>query len=73
MLRGVPDDEPFFAVVRGTPSPEELAALVGVLLPRPAPASAPAPAVSRWARSGRPAVAPRPGPGAWRAAALPRR
>jgi hypothetical protein len=58
-------------IVRGIPTDEELAALVGVLrvLPAGAPA-APAP-VRRWARSARPGP-PERGPAAWRASALPR-
>jgi hypothetical protein len=62
-------------IERGTPTAEELAALVGaLLLRRPAvPTPEPAPA-SRWAASARP-TAPgrlrRPGRGAWRASALP--
>ncbi|KXK60219.1 hypothetical protein AWW66_19970 [Micromonospora rosaria] len=67
-------EEPLFRVVRGTPSAEETAALVGVLAARSHPAAAPdRPAPSAWARSGRP---PHPGtvagPGAWRASGLPR-
>ncbi len=67
-------DEPYFRVVRGTPTAEELAALVGVLFQRSrVPAAAPAPPVrSRWRDSGLPVTAPRPGTGAWRASALPR-
>ncbi|HKT00210.1 MAG TPA: acyl-CoA carboxylase subunit epsilon [Rugosimonospora sp.] len=67
------DDEVFFRVVRGVPTAEELAALVGVLFQRSrvVPA-AEAPARSRWRESGLPAITPRPGPGAWRASALPR-
>ncbi|WP_203916362.1 acyl-CoA carboxylase subunit epsilon [Rugosimonospora africana] len=59
-------------IEHGTPTDEELAALVGVLLSRPA-----APAVgpqrrSHWVDSGRPGSAVRRGPHAWRTAALPR-
>jgi len=47
----MPDEEPLFRVVRGTPTAEELAALVGVLVARSRPVGAPAPAVpSAWAR-----------------------
>ena len=63
-------DEPVFRVVRGTPTAEEIAALVGVLLTRSAPPP-PAPSTSRWARSARPSTGLRPGPGGWRASALP--
>jgi len=68
------DEEPLFRVVRGTPTAEELAALVGVIVVRSRPVGAPAPVVpSAWARSGRPAVpALTPGAGAWRASGLPR-
>ncbi|SCL18723.1 acyl-CoA carboxylase subunit epsilon [Micromonospora inyonensis] len=65
-------DEPLFRMVRGVPTPEELAALVGAILVRPRPAT-PAPIdPSTWARSGRPRTAPLvAGPGAWRASGLP--
>ncbi|MEH0841819.1 acyl-CoA carboxylase subunit epsilon [Micromonospora sp. CPCC 205711] len=67
-------DEPLFRVVRGVPTADELAALVGVILGRSRPAAAPAPvATSAWSRSGRPAgAAPAAGPGAWRVSGLPR-
>ncbi|WP_229399795.1 acyl-CoA carboxylase subunit epsilon [Micromonospora okii] len=67
-------EEPAFRVVRGTPTAEELAALVGVIVARTRPAAAPTrPAPSTWARSGRPAgAAAVSGPGAWRASGLPR-
>ncbi|MGI5525469.1 acyl-CoA carboxylase subunit epsilon [Micromonospora sp. CA-259024] len=61
-------EEPLFRVVRGVPTAEELAALVGAIVVRSRPAAAPEPATaSAWARSGRPA-----GPRGWRAAGLPR-
>jgi hypothetical protein len=67
-----------FRIVRGTPTPEELAALVGVLALRPvAVDDTPAP-VSRWAlaarpgASGRSAALGRPGRDAWKASGLPR-
>ncbi|MDG4822832.1 acyl-CoA carboxylase subunit epsilon [Asanoa sp. WMMD1127] len=63
-------EEPLFKVTRGTPTPEELAALVGVLSFRPVPFSA-APVSSQWVRSARPGPV-LPGPGAWRASGLPR-
>jgi hypothetical protein len=63
---------PAFRVVRGTPTAEELAALVGVLWGRRAGAvTAPAPVPSRWRASALPAAGLRHGPGAWRASALP--
>jgi len=67
------DEVPELRVIRGTPTAEEIAALVGVLVlgRRQGPAAPPAP-VSRWRVSGRPHAGPRPGPGAWRASALPR-
>jgi hypothetical protein len=66
-------------VSRGVPTDEELAAVLGVLLSRPrvAPAQRTATA-SRWTASSRPGHAypdgrpTQPGPGAWRASALPR-
>jgi len=68
------ESTPAFRVVRGTPTAEELAALVGVLWARRAGAApAPAPARSRWRASALPAAAGlHPGRGAWRASALPR-
>lgn len=67
------DGEPLFRVLRGDPTAEELAALVGALLAgRRTAIPGPAAPASRWARSARPTVALRPGPGAWRASALPR-
>jgi Acyl-CoA carboxylase epsilon subunit len=65
-------ETPWLRVVRGEPTPEELAALVTVLAARSA-AAAPAPVVrSAWAdparRLGR---THRPGRGAWRRSALP--
>ncbi|TMM37540.1 MAG: acyl-CoA carboxylase subunit epsilon [Actinobacteria bacterium] len=64
-------DAPLLRVVRGIPTAEEVAALVGaLLLAGPAPAAPVAP-LSRWARSARPSAGLRPGPGAWRASAQP--
>ncbi|MEU5904358.1 acyl-CoA carboxylase subunit epsilon [Micromonospora sp. NPDC047467] len=67
-------EEPLFRVVRGVPTAEELAALVGAIVVRFRPASAPARATaSNWARSARPAgTTLSAGPGAWRTAGLPR-
>jgi len=67
------DEVPELRVIRGTPTAEEVAALVGVLLlgRRQAPA-APAVAVSRWRVSARPTAGLRPGAGGWRVSALPR-
>jgi hypothetical protein len=67
---------PAFRVVRGTPTAEELAALVGVLFSRRAaarPAESARPGGSRWRASALPSSPLRPGPGAWRASALPSR
>jgi hypothetical protein len=66
---------PLLRVVRGEPTPEELAALVAVLAARsPAPAAEPgARAGGGWGDHARAMRAPLPhGPGRWRAAALPR-
>jgi hypothetical protein len=62
---------PWLRVVRGEPTPEELAALVAVLATRSA-AVAPAPAVrSAWADPARRLGRTSPGPSAWRRSALP--
>ena len=61
-------DAPLLRVVRGAPSPEELAALIAVVASRGAPAAAPAPVVRRW-RSPLRAPLPPAGPGAWQASA----
>jgi hypothetical protein len=73
------DDLPLVRVVRGTPTAEELAALVGVVLARSRPAALASEQVaSAWVRSTRPGSVtpgglPRPiGRDAWRASALPR-
>ncbi|WKU04159.1 acyl-CoA carboxylase epsilon subunit [Micromonospora sp. HUAS LYJ1] len=67
-------EEPLFRVVRGVPTAEELAALVGAIALRSRPADPPPPvAASAWARSARPVGAtPAPGRDAWRASGLPR-
>ena len=66
-------EDPLFRVVRGTPTPEELAAIVGVLWSRRQTAAlttAPAAAPSRWRASAMPRAGrlPAPGVGAWRSA-----
>ena len=63
---------PLLRVVRGNPTPEELAALVAVVASRSAaPEPEPAPP-SRWASRARQLRRPLPhGPGAWRASGLP--
>ncbi|MCW6004581.1 acyl-CoA carboxylase subunit epsilon [Micromonospora sp. CPCC 205371] len=48
------EPEPMFRVVRGTPTAEELAALVGAVLSRTRATNPAPPAVSHWARSARP-------------------
>jgi Acyl-CoA carboxylase epsilon subunit len=81
---GMPDVGPFLQIVRGEPTPDEIAALVAVLTAR-ARAAAMARAaegesrtVSRWSDRSRGMRGPagdglRPrGPGAWRASGLPR-
>ncbi len=65
-------DEPFFRVVSGAPTPEELAAIVGVLWARRQAAAAAGAARKRvprsaWKASAAPLAGrlPAPGPGAW--------
>ena len=67
-------DEPMFRIVRGSPTPEDLAAIVGVLWSRrqaaaAAAAAVPAPLPTRWRASAAPRAGrlPRPGRGAWSA------
>lgn len=58
-------------ILRGSPTPEELAALVTVLASRSnQPATGGAAPTSWWAQSARPGATPR-GAGAWRVSALP--
>ncbi|MCD0453063.1 acyl-CoA carboxylase subunit epsilon [Actinocorallia sp. API 0066] len=66
-------EKPFLQVVRGDATPAEIAALIAVLAARGAPApAAPARRASVWTDRARLARRPvRPGPGAWRASALP--
>ncbi|WP_229783647.1 acyl-CoA carboxylase subunit epsilon [Pilimelia anulata] len=65
-----PDPDRSLRIVRGTPTPAEVAALVGVLITRAAPAPAPPAARSAWAASARPRPA-RGGPGGWRRSGRP--
>ncbi|KWX02426.1 acyl-CoA carboxylase subunit epsilon [Carbonactinospora thermoautotrophica] len=69
-------ETPFLRVVRGEPTAEELAAVVVVLQARAAAAAgaaAPAEPPSAWRDRSRYVRRPlAPGPGAWRASALPR-
>lgn len=68
--------EPLIQVVKGKPTDDELAALTIAVAAKAAEADAPAPEQTRpstWAAYWRTVRAPlRPGPGAWRASALPR-
>jgi hypothetical protein len=61
--------EPLVSVVRGTPTDEELAALVTVIAARSITVDAALPrrTPSNWARSARPSIVPP----SWRASALP--
>jgi hypothetical protein len=64
---------PLLRVVRGDPTPEELAALVAVLASSAAAASEPARRTPEWNAPGRlQRVVHRHGAGGWRASALPR-
>jgi hypothetical protein len=72
----VTDSGPVLRVVRGDATPEEIAAVVAVLLARSAASHAPPPsarpAPSAWADRSRLLRRPvHPGPGAWRRSALP--
>ena len=65
-------DRPALRVVRGDASPEEIAALVAVLLSRPDFDEPPPPVPSAWADRSRLLRRPvHPGPGAWRRSGLP--
>lgn len=71
--------DPQFSVVRGTPTAEELAALVGVLFARSRPPADPTDAtrLSPWVRAARPGsgtwdATARPGADGWRTSGLPR-
>jgi Acyl-CoA carboxylase epsilon subunit len=68
---------PVITVLRGRPTPVELAAAVAVLAAAAQVSAVPAPAApaqsSTWAERSRPGAAlPRPGAHSWRAPALPR-
>jgi hypothetical protein len=73
--REEPSGPPLLRVVRGDATPEEIAALVAVLLARPADAGAPGPVRSVpgfWSDRSRLLRRPlSPAPGAWRRSALP--
>jgi hypothetical protein len=65
--------EPLLRVLRGDPSPEEVAALVAVIASLGGPADAPPRRTPVWNAPGRLVrVTHRHGPGAWRASGLPR-
>ena len=64
-------DAPLLRVVRGNPTPEELAALIAVVASRGGAEPEPTPARSLWARPVLRTPLPT-GPGAWRASSLPR-
>jgi hypothetical protein len=74
------EQEPVFRVIRGTPTAEELAALVGafVVRTRSASPSTPPPVTPAWVRAARPGVVGagglpgRPGADGWRLSGLPR-
>jgi hypothetical protein len=63
------NEEPLVSVLRGAPTPEELAALVGVLATRSTPTNAKTPQkiTTPWTRSARPAA----NPTSWRDSDLP--
>ena len=61
-------DQPLLRVVRGEPSPEELAALIAVVASRGAPAATSVPVARRW-RTPLRAPLPAAGPGVWQASA----
>ena len=65
---------PLLSVVKGTPTEEELAALLAVVAAKQAvTTSAPSEVASVWAAKSRLVRPPlRPGPNAWRASAWPR-
>ncbi len=73
------EQRPFLRVVRGNPTPDELAAVVVVLAARAAAAAAGPPAASAPSRRSDWAAPSRllresvsPGPGGWKRSALPR-
>jgi hypothetical protein len=64
---------PFLQVVKGEPTPEELAALVGVLASLGGPPATPGPPRPEWNAPRRLHRAVHPhGPGGWRSSGLPR-
>jgi Acyl-CoA carboxylase epsilon subunit len=69
-----PVEEPLLNVVKGDPTPEELAAVVAAVAAKlSARTAAPKPKASGWAAYWRTVRQPiQPGPGAWRRSGLPR-
>jgi hypothetical protein len=71
----VADDKPVLRVVRGDATPEEIAALIAVVMAAASGGESEqevAPARSAWVERSRQLRAPLfPGPGAWRRSALP--
>lgn len=63
-----PAAEPALSVVKGSPTPEELAALTAVVLSlgQGEPAAPEKPGVRHWVRRQQLRLAPKPGPDAWR-------
>ena len=67
------ESPPFLRIVKGDPSPEELAALVGVLASLGGPSPAPPRRTPDWNAPRRLHRVVHPhGPGGWRASGLPR-
>lgn len=61
-------EQPLFAVVKGEPTPEELAALAAVVLSAGSgePAGPQKPSARHWIRRQQLQLAPKPGPGSWK-------
>lgn len=65
---GGPVETPLFSVVKGEPTPEELAALTAVVLSIGSTEAAESrkPSVRHWVRRQQLRLGPTPGPGAWK-------
>lgn len=65
---GKPVEAPLFSVVKGEPTPEELAALTAVVLSIGSAEAADSrkPSVRHWVRRQQLRLGPTPGPGAWK-------
>jgi hypothetical protein len=63
-----PPEQPLFAVVKGEPTAEEVAALTAVVLSLGSSAGAapPKPSARHWIRRLQLQLAPKPGPGSWK-------